>query len=354
MRASTSLVVFLAALFVTAPATSATRPAGKARTAASVASSAPATGNFFVVVEPSFLQTTPKTGGGVLLTLNDSGTPAVDLTLQGADRISREAWAPRATVGWKWNHPAGVTAGMQGRFLTLESAWFGPARLAPGTVELTNFSTDTEWSEFKAATEDVEATLAFSRWGATVEGSYGGRRMRFLAQGEVKTFGVFTTGNFINLSFSNGSEFRGDGPLRGLSLDYQVPKVPVRVFLGWRKGKMKGYSNSYGRSTGTVASSPSPPLVGAATVSRNGASSTQLEVTERRVGVQAEFGAPAARVRSFARVSFEQMGWYLNGPPTGGAGFGGTIGTLTTNGFARAGLGNAELEGWTFAMGLMF
>jgi hypothetical protein len=44
--------------------------------------------------------------------------------------------------------------------------------------------------------------------------------------------------------------------------------------------------------------------------------------------------------------------WDFDAPPTGGAGFGGTIGELTTNSFASAGIGGLILEGVTFSTGL--
>ena len=56
-------------------------------------------------------------------------------------------------------------------------------------------------------------------------------------------------------------------------------------------------------------------------------------------------------VNAFFRTAFEYQMWDIDGFPTGGAGFGGTIGELTTNSFAAAGLGNANLVGLALATG---
>ena len=65
-------------------------------------------------------------------------------------------------------------------------------------------------------------------------------------------------------------------------------------------------------------------------------------------------GRTGARIRPFARVTYEKVKWSLDGPPTGGAGFGGTISDLTTSGFASAGLGGAEVKGWSPSVGMVF
>ena len=130
--------------------------------------------------------------------------------------------------------------------------------------------------------------------------------------------------------------------------------VPVSVFFGRRRSTLEGDSDSFGRVVGTAASSPNPPLLGAATVTRNNVTQTDLEMGENRYGIQADFGAPGTRFRSYARLAYETMKWELSGPPTGGAGFGGTVGNLQVNSFTSAGLGRAELYGWSFTLGMAF
>ena len=113
---------------------------------------------------------------------------------------------------------------------------------------------------------------------------------------------------------------------------------------------MWGHSDSYGRAVGAVASSPSAPLVGAATVTRNNADSN-LVISEFQLGVQFEFALRRIPANAFFRTALDYQYWDINGPPTGGAGFGGTIGNLTTNSFSSAGLGDTQLVGLALGTG---
>lgn len=311
-------------------------------------------GNWFVAVEPMFVETTPRTGGLVNLRFDDSRTTGLDMHLRGGNGVESEAHAPRVSMGWRWNDASGFSLGAQGRFFDLVNSTAGPARPAPGTTTLPNFATTSETSNLKLYSGDFEAVAGYSRWGFTLEATAGHRAAHFSADGEIEAFGVFTSGNFVELQFSNGSEFRGDGNVIGYTLAYQLERWPVSVFVGRRTATLDGKSDSFGRAVGAVASSPEAPLVGAATVRRNGASATDMIMGETRFGMQADFGSPSARFRSFARLSFERIEWTLDGPPTGGAGFGGTIGNLTTNGFSSAGLGRVNLEGWSLSLGTAF
>jgi len=56
----------------------------------------------------------------------------------------------------------------------------------------------------------------------------------------------------------------------------------------------------------------------------------------------------------FFRVGYEVQRWDIDGLPTGGAGFGGTIGQITTNSFASADARKAGMvvEGITLGTGL--
>lgn len=56
-------------------------------------------------------------------------------------------------------------------------------------------------------------------------------------------------------------------------------------------------------------------------------------------------------MKAFFRAAVEYQMWDVDGPPTGGAGFGGTIGELTTNSFASAGLGGANMVGLALGAG---
>jgi hypothetical protein len=53
----------------------------------------------------------------------------------------------------------------------------------------------------------------------------------------------------------------------------------------------------------------------------------------------------------FFRTSHELQNWDIDGKPTGGAGFGGTIGEKTNNSFASAGIGGMILQGVSLGTG---
>jgi hypothetical protein len=102
-----------------------------------------------------------------------------------------------------------------------------------------------------------------------------------------------------------------------------------------------------------VASSPSAPLVGAATVTRADADA-ELDIFEYQTGLQVDAALKRIPVNAFFRVAFEYQNWDIDAPPTGGAGFGGTIGEVTTNSFASAGIGHAWLYGVSLATGFTY
>jgi hypothetical protein len=171
------------------------------------------------------------------------------------------------------------------------------------------------------------------------------------ATSDFLAFGVFTTGNFINLTLQNGFEFDGVGGTAALLGRRQFGDSPFSLFVGGRFSYLGGFTDSFGRSDGAVASSPGAPLIGAATVRRDGASA-HATIGELQAGLQADWPLAFVPASAFIRTAFEYQNWTIIGKPTGGAGFGGTIGELTTNSFASAGLGDAELIGVSIAVGI--
>jgi len=92
-------------------------------------------------------------------------------------------------------------------------------------------------------------------------------------------------------------------------------------------------------------------LVGAATVTRSNAKA-DLQIAEIQVGLEWNHALECVPANFFCRTAYEYQFWDINGLPTGGAGFGGTIGELTTNSFSSAGLGDMCLNGFSIATGL--
>jgi hypothetical protein len=125
------------------------------------------------------------------------------------------------------------------------------------------------------------------------------------------------------------------------------------MFATMRGSALDGHTDSFGRADGTVASSPSAPLVGAATVRRNGADG-RLYIYELETGAEFQYRLAQIPATFFFRTAYEMQNWDIDGKPTGGAGFGGTIGEITTNSFASAGLGGMIVQGVTVGTGLMW
>jgi hypothetical protein len=218
----------------------------------------------------------------------------------------------------------------------------------------TNFATFEVGSTMEAYTADVEAVRSWwcdSFGGWKTDMFVGARDGHFVARNDFLGFGVFTTGNFINLTLQNGCKFDGAGVTYGGAVRHQIRNSHAWFFTSVRGSALDGKSDSFGRSDGTVASSPSAPLVGAATVTRAGADA-RMYILEVQSGVQWEFALEAIPANFFFRTAYEMQNWDFDAPPTGGAGFGGTIGEITTNSFASAGIGGLILEGITFSTGL--
>ena len=198
---------------------------------------------------------------------------------------------------------------------------------------------------------DVEAVRTAEFWGWKLDGFVGGRHAHFATDSDLLAFGTFTTGNFVNLTLQNSCAFNGTGVTYGGSLRRKIGPTPLYAFGSVRGSYLDGHSNSLGRSAGSIADSPNPPLVGAATVTRNNAES-QLSIFEFQAGLEFEWPLQGLPVNFFFRTAYEYQNWVIDGPPTGGAGFSGTIGELTTNSFASAGLGGMTLSGFAIGTGL--
>jgi hypothetical protein len=279
------------------------------------------------------------------MSFNDSDTAGVDLTMDGGRAHEDLGYAPRLWLGRQWGR-----FGVVGRYWHLDDFESGPAPLVPGTTPLAHFATITHETNVDMYTADLEGTVSFSPGKWKFDSSVGARHIDMSANSKLTAFGVFTTGNFVNMALSNGNGFEGTGVTSGLAARRQLGDSYAHLFFSGRGSYIDGFSDSFGRSVGSVASSPSAPLVGAATVTRN-TSEAEVTIAEFQAGIQ--FDVPLERfpAQAFFRTAFEYQNWNLTGKPTGGAGFGGTINDLTTNSFASAGLGDIHLYGLALAAG---
>jgi len=307
----------------------------------------------YASISAATVKATPDTGGNITLSYNDVDTAGVDKSVVGGHGRKTSHYLPTGTLGARFNLTSSWTLGLELQGYSFSDGVSTVPLDAPGTTPLANFATFRETSLFKMDAADITTTLGYSRWNGTVELLSGYRSGSFETRAEIESFGVFTTGNFVNVALSNGASFKGKGPVAGLRLKYTPPQFPVSVVARYKFSKLDGRSDSFGRSVGTVASSPSAPLVGAATVTRNDAKA-KAEVHDQEYGLQYDFGGAA--LKSFVSVTYTLTRLNLNGLPTGGAGFGGTIQDLTTNSFSAAGAVNSsgKWKGVSFTVGVEF
>ena len=317
-------------------------------------------GFWFAGAEATALQSVVRTGGSIRASFSDTTAPGVSTAafLDG-DGLDDFAYGPRVWVGRQFNEKWGFV----GRYWNLSGNSLHRPDLNPNIPNVgSNFATFEQGDTASLYTADLEFIRSFEPGAWKVDAMGGIRAAHMDARSDFLGFGVFTTGNFINLTLQNGMEFDGVGGTGGLLARRRIGDSPFSLVLGGRYSYLGGYTEAFGRSSGTVASSPSAPLVGAATVTRDGARA-HASISEFQAGLQADYPLAFIPASAFIRTTFEYQNWGIHGKPTGGAGFGGTIGDLTTNSFAVAGMAplpgdprhgraDAHLVGVAFAVGL--
>ncbi|MCA9093669.1 MAG: hypothetical protein KDA68_09300 [Planctomycetaceae bacterium] len=303
---------------------------------------------FYGGTEFSFLRINAHSGGQIAFSQSDTTAPGVaTVAFRDGNGMTDTGYAPRLWIGRRFGEEKW---GIQSRYWHLsQSGAHFPDASAPPTG--TNFSTVTEADRLEAYTIDLEGVRSYQPGDWKIDTFLGARHASFDIDSQIHTFGVFTTGNFTNLFLANGSSFDGTGLTYGLAARRPISGSNFNLFASARGGSLWGQTDSYGRAAGAVASSPSAPLLGAATVTRNNAKA-DLQIAEIQVGLEWNHALECVPANFFCRTSYEYQYWNINGLPTGGAGFGGTIGELTTNSFSSAGLGDMRLNGFSFATGL--
>jgi hypothetical protein len=303
--------------------------------------------HWFAGVEASFLNIIATTGGRITLSFNDNTTVGTEIAFDDGNGVNGLlGYAPRLWVGRQFGEKWSVA----GRFWSLNQSLNQRPDLVDGTTPLPTFGTYTGLDTVDMHNVAIEVARSIERGPWKVDAIGGVCQASMENYSQIHAFGVITTGNFANLFLSNGSKFDGAGLVGGLAARRQIGDGPLSFFASARGSHLWGHSDSFGRSAGSIASSPSAPLVGAATVTRNNAEAT-LDIFELQLGGQWDFELRRLPVNAFFRAAFEYQYWHIDGPPTGGAGFGGTIGDLTTNSFSRAGLGETSLAGATIGAG---
>ncbi len=297
----------------------------------------------YVGTEFTDLNVASRTGGTTTLSFSDTTPPGVSsVSFREAGGVNDQGYAPRVWLGAQITDKWGV----RGRYWRLSDTDFHPPDVTPGFTPIgTNFGTYEMTDRLDAWDADIEAvrTDQFGKW--ETEAFVGGRHASFSTDSSLLAFGVFTTGNFVNLTLQNGGAFNGTGVTYGGTIRRQIGDSHLYLFTTLRGSNLDGSSFSFARADGAVASSPSAPLVGAATVRRDGAPA-EMAIFELQAGVEFQYALQCVPMNFFFRVAYEFQNWDVMGLPTGGAGFGGTIGEITTNSFSSA---NANLAGMTLS-----
>ncbi len=311
--------------------------------------------HWFGGVEATFLKLIVDNDALITLSLDEAGTPGTDASFRTGQGISTFTTAPRIFLGRKF----GDNWGVQARYFEMNEQLERRPTTTPGIVEQANFGTYREVDRAGLYALDLEVLRTFRPGLWTVDGTLGARHAELSGAADLSVYGVFTTGNFVNLQYGNFFKFDGTGVTGSLTGKRAIPWQYANLYLGARASSLWGRSDSRAYAAGTVASSPSAPLVGAATVSRNDALAT-MTIGEIQVGIEWDIPLQNLPFNFFFKAGLEYQHWQVDAPPTGGAGFGGTIGTLTTNSFSSAASGppanrlnpDAQLYGLVLSMGL--
>jgi hypothetical protein len=304
---------------------------------------------WFVGAEASFLSIDASTGGQINLSINDSNTPGPDLAVLDGNGVQDAfGYTPRFWFGRQINERWGVVA----RYWYLSQYTAQLPNPVPGSGSLP-FMTIMDTSRTSMYTFDVEGIRSFSPGNWKMDVSVGARHAAIETQALLTAFGVPAVGTFAQLNLSNGYQFNGTGVTTSLTVRRPIADTPLSLFISGRGSQMWGTTDSFGRAVGTVASAPNLPLVGAATVTRSNAPAT-LSIAELQAGVQFDVELRRVPANAFFRAALEYQHWTIDGLPTGGAGFGGTINNVTVNSFSSAGLGDTQLVGVSFGAGIMW
>lgn len=310
-------------------------------------------GFWFAGAEATILNVNARSGGIITASFSDTTAPGVSTfaTVDGNGLNDKFGVGPRFWGGRQFDE----NWALQGRYWSLQQSDINSPPAPNPNIPNTgaNFATIFEQDRADFRTADIELVRNWKPGKWKIDGSLGGRHAHIGVRSDFLAFGVFTTGNFVNLTLQNGFFFDGEGGTSAINVRRQIGNSAFSVFGGFRGSYLGGHTTSFGRSDGTVASSPSAPLVGAATVTRAKADA-ELDIFEYQVGFQGDFPLKRIPVNAFFRCAFEYQNWDIDAPPTGGAGFGGTIGEITTNSFASAGIGHAYLYGIALATGFTY
>ncbi len=263
------------------------------------------------------------------------------------DGLTDTGYAPRLWVGRR----LGESWAVQGRYWNLSQNDARRPAINPAIPPVgTNFATYTEADRLEAYTIDLDVVRSsyYEVW--KFDTFFGARHASFGIDSQLHGFGVFTTGNFTDLFLANGSSFDGTGVTYGLAARRRLANTHAHLYVSAarRFDGANRFVRSFGGNDCKLANAP---LVGAATVTRANADA-DMYMAEIQLGIEWNYRLRSLPANFFFRTAYEYQDWNIKAPPTGGAGFGGTIGEVTTSSFASAGIGDMQLNGVAIATGL--
>ncbi|QDU29778.1 hypothetical protein ETAA8_48930 [Anatilimnocola aggregata] len=304
---------------------------------------------FYAGTEFFFASAQARTGGRITVSFSDTTAPGV-ATLAFADGDGHVDFgvAPRVWIGRHLNEAWGIRA----TYFSFSDSEEKVPEINPAIPAVgTNFSTNYQVTQLDMRALDLDLIYsAYINDNWKLDTFVGARYSSVDIDALHHSFGVFTTGNFVNLLLANGSAFDGAGTSLGFSSRHRLNGSNLSFIWSGRGSHLWGHYDAFNRAAGTVASSPSAPLVGAETQRIDNAPGT-LDIIETQLGLQYEFQVVELPINCFFRTSFEFQRWNMAGPAPTPTGFGGTIGELTTNSNAAGGPGGATLVGLSLATG---
>jgi len=162
-------------------------------------------GFWFAGAEATLLQTIVRSGGHITASFSDTTAPGVaTIAFRDGNGINRFGYAPRIWIGRQLTENWGIV----GRYWDMTTVRSRFPDLNPAIPNVgTNFATFNETDHARLYTGDIELVRRLDALGWKVDAMGGVRRAHVGVNSDFLGFGVFTTGNFINLTLQNGFTF---------------------------------------------------------------------------------------------------------------------------------------------------
>ncbi|MBA3481537.1 MAG: hypothetical protein H0T51_06960, partial [Pirellulales bacterium] len=181
---------------------------------------------WFAGMETTLMNVNARSGGIITASFTDTTAPGVATSafIDGNGVTDKFAYAPRIWGGRQFGERWAVV----GRFWNLETSdQNSPPAANPAIPTVgTNFATIFETDRAHLRTADVELVRSFQPGKWKIDGTLGARHAHIGVDSDFLAFGVFTTGNFVNLTLQNGFNFSGEGGTSAIYVRRQIGNSP--------------------------------------------------------------------------------------------------------------------------------